>query len=63
MKTNDALTLKSGINEVKLRLINIGMTIENGKMKKDEFLSEVLICIRDLEGIDGSIRVEANNEG
>jgi hypothetical protein len=62
MNTNEALTLKSGINEVKLLLINLGMTIENRTMKKDEVMGEVLKCIHDLEGIDDSIKVEVSNE-
>lgn len=59
---NEALTLKSGVNEVKLRLLNLGMTIESGSLKKDEIMNEVLKCINDLEGIDDSLKVEVKNE-
>jgi hypothetical protein len=62
MITNEALTLKSGINEVKLRLINLGMTIESGSLNKEEIMGEILKCIDDLEGIDDSIKVEVSNE-
>ncbi|WGG47699.1 hypothetical protein [Rossellomorea sp. DA94] len=62
MGTNEALTLKSGINEVKLRLLNLGMTIESGTVKRDEVMGEVLKCINDLEGIDDLIKVGFTSE-
>ncbi|UXH44467.1 hypothetical protein N5C46_23100 [Rossellomorea vietnamensis] len=62
MKTSELLSIKSDLNRLKLKLINMGLSLEDIAYSKEDALSEVLECILTLDEIDSLIRFESKYE-
>lgn len=62
MKTNEVLSIKAEINELKLKLINMGLSLDDAAYSKEDALPELLECILSLNEIDSLIRFEIKNE-
>lgn len=49
---NKIFTTKATLNELKLKLIHLGMDLEDRPITKENALEDVLICINMVESID-----------
>ncbi|MGM0867491.1 MAG: hypothetical protein ACQEWF_22805 [Bacillota bacterium] len=57
MTNNETLTLKSNLHEVKLKLINLGMSLEDEPFTKEGAFQVFVECIHQIEEIDDSVKV------
>jgi hypothetical protein len=54
---NGTLTTKATLNELKLKLIYLGMDLEDPPYKKEQALQEVIQCIKMVEEIDETFKL------
>lgn len=62
MKTCEILSIKSELNRLKLKLIDMGLSLEDSAYSKEDALIEVMECIHTIEEIDSLLRCEIQNE-
>ncbi|WP_156029981.1 hypothetical protein [Rossellomorea vietnamensis] len=56
MKTSELLSIKAEINQLKLKLINMGLSLEDKAYHKEDALFEIMECIYTIEEIDSLMR-------